>query len=182
MRAMFSLIGCLALILIVFFLGSLILGSYTVASENMKPELRTGDTLLVNKLAYAFNDPARGDIIIYRNPSDDDYQMKRIVGLPGDIKEIKNKKIYINGIELQEPYAKQAQNVISEEFSVPAQSFFVLEDNRISISDFLIEKSVPREDIKGRAWILAWPLDRIGNIANNSPDIQVSSEVDYSVN
>jgi signal peptidase I len=181
-RTLFGFMGVLALIVVVGFLAQLALGSYTVVSENMRPELQIGDRLLVNKLAYSFSEPGRGDIVIYQNVGSNEYQMKRVIGLPGDVIETKNQIVYVNGVELNEPYARQSKNIITEEFSVPPQNYFVLEDNRNSLKYISSDNYVPEQSIEGQVWILAWPLDRVCNVANFANKGDFSSESDPSLN
>jgi signal peptidase I len=181
-RTLFGFIGILVMTVVVGFIAQLALGSYTVVGENMRPELQVGDRLLVNKLAYSFSEPGRGDIVVYQNELDGEYEMKRVIGLPGDIIETKNQMVYVNGVELNEPYARQTKNIIAEEFSVPPQSYFVMEDNRNGLNNISSDNYIPERGIEGKVWILAWPLDRVGNVANYANKGNFPSEVDPSLN
>jgi signal peptidase I len=159
-----DLVGVLVLTLMLFLLLNLVVGSYSVVSESMQPEFRIGDRLLVNLMAYSISDPARGDIILFK--SEDGYpdQIKRVIGLPGDIIEIKNNVLYVNDVQLLEPYVSNTVIETQEPYPVPSQTYFVLEDNRNGSNDSSAGLTVPRDNIKGRAWITAWPPDRWGGV------------------
>jgi signal peptidase I len=159
-----DLVGVLVLVIALFLLMHLVVGNYYVEDESMQPELRSGDRIMINLMAYSISDPARGDVIFFKTPDGSSDQAKRVIGLPGDIIEIKNNAIFVNDVQLIEPYVRKATSYNLEEFPVPPQSYFVMGDNRNSIDDYLL--TVPRENVLGRAWITAWPPDRWGGIDN----------------
>ena len=86
-----ELIGTLVIAIIIFILLRLVVGSYAIISDAMEPGLHVGERLLINKIAFQFDEPARGDIIYYKSPNGDLDQMKRVIGLPGDIIEVKTR-------------------------------------------------------------------------------------------
>src|SRR4030066_2083770 len=80
--------------------------AFKIPSGSMIPTLQIGDHILVNKFIYRFTDVKRGDIIVFKFPKDESRDfIKRVVGLPGDKVEIKDKQMYINDKEAEEPYA-----------------------------------------------------------------------------
>ena len=104
-----------------------------VPSGSMRDTIWEGDRLFGFRLAYKFSEPKRGDIIIFKFPDDETQNyVKRVIGLPNDIVQIKNGRVYINGEELDEPYIKDYILDDGETYTyiVPEGSYFMLGDNR----------------------------------------------------
>jgi len=139
-----------------------VLESFTIDGSCMEPLLWTGQRVFVFKLAYAFNGPQRGDIIVFRFPLDPsrDY-IKRVIGLPGDRVAIRGGVVYINGVRLDEsgwPVTRDRHRYPEyPERVVPAGSYFVLGDNRPESEDSRVWGFVPEGNIRGRAFLLWWP-------------------------
>ena len=170
-----EILGMLTLVIIIFLLLKLVVGSYAVISQSMEPGLQMGQRLLVNKIAYNFDQPDRGDIVYYKTPEGEHDQLKRVIGISGDIVEIKNRCVYINGIRITEPYVKNAPAYTLESYQVPINHFFILGDNRSNSNDSSSGWTVPRENILGKAWLYTWPPDKWGSINNYSLDQQLST-------
>jgi len=143
--------------------------TFYIPSESMVPRLETDDRVLVNKLTYDLRDPARGDVVVFRTPPTAkkevqgmDDLVKRIIGLPGETIEGKDGHIYINGKLLPEPWLDA--NVQSKPFApvhVPANSYFMLGDNRQYSNDSTVWGPANRNLFVGPVFITIWPLDRI---------------------
>jgi signal peptidase I len=132
-----------------------------VSSSSMEPDLTVGQRLIVNKVSYNFNIPKRGDIIVFRpppNPTAIPY-IKRVIGLPGEVVEIKNGAVYINGAPLTEPYIKEAPAYHMAPVKVMEDNYFVMGDNRNDSNDSHVWGTVPRDNIIGKASFSIWPLD-----------------------
>ncbi len=148
---------------IILCLSSLLFGFSTerivVESISMQPALFPGDYAIVNKLAYSsHNTPRRGDVILFEyppNPNSIPY-FKRIIGLPGDQVHIADGKIYINGELIAEPYIIVTTNR-GGDWTVPANQYFVLGDNRNNSSDSRSWGFVPSENIIGRVELIYFP-------------------------
>lgn len=128
----------------------------------MEPDFHNGQYLLVNKISYHFGSPNRGDVIIFRYPLDTEkIYIKRVIGLPGEIVEIKNGQIYINDKRLDEPdeldEIDYERNANYGPVQVPEDSYFVLGDNRPDSSDSRGGWYVPAENIVGKVWLCYWP-------------------------
>ena len=143
------------------------LQAYKIPSGSMLTTLLIGDHILVNKLAYRFNDPKNGDVIVFEYPMDPSKDfIKRVVGIPGDKIKIFRKKVYKDGIELEESYVRLMPGPIfysignpknnMEEFIVPEGYYFVMGDNRNSSFDSRYWGFVNEKMIKGRAFIIYW--------------------------
>jgi signal peptidase I len=129
-----------------------------VESTSMVPTLRANDYVVVNKLAYTFGNPSRGDIIVFKYPPDPTQipYIKRVIGLPGDQVHIAGGKVYINGVMLNEPYLKVTTNQ-GGDWTVPAESLFVMGDNRNGSSDSRAWGFVPLGNVIGKAEVVYWP-------------------------
>jgi signal peptidase I len=117
-------------------------------------------------LSYCFDEPERGEIVLYRSQNGDINQIRRIIGLPGDIIEVHDKSVFINGIRLSEPYVKYFPTYTLPAYQVPTNYFFVLSDNRNTSEDSESDWTVSRENVTGRAWLFTWPPEKWGIIAN----------------
>lgn len=133
-----------------------------IPSASMEPTIMTNDRIFGNRLAYVNKDPARGDIVIFRFPDDEkQLYIKRIIGEPGDVVEIRDGLVYINGSEepLDEPYVKVTPEGDFGPYVVPEGSYFMLGDNRNNSADsrYWINHYVKKEKILGKAWIRYFP-------------------------
>lgn len=117
-----------------------------VASPSMEPALRTGTLLVLDKLTLRMRAPRRGDILSFRSPVGGHDLLKRVVALPGETVEMKEKAVFINGKELDEPYAihsRKGERLEGDSLAplvVPEKSFFVLGDNRDESADSSVWK------------------------------------------
>ncbi len=123
-----------------------------VPSGSMRDTIWEGDRLFGFRLAYKFSEPKRGDIIIFKFPDDETQNyVKRVIGLPNDIVQIKNGRVYINGEELDEPYIKDYILDDGETYTyiVPEDSYFMLGDNRNNSKDsrYWVNTFVKKEKI-----------------------------------
>ncbi len=134
----------------------------------MFPTLKEGEVLIVNKLAYKLGSVERGDILTFHYPLEPslDY-IKRAIGLPGDIIEIKDKQVWVNGIALNEPYIVKPADYTGN-WVVPAESLFVLGDNRVDSADSHVWGFVPFNDLVGKVLAVYWPPNRIRLITHSN--------------
>lgn len=132
---------------------------------SMEPTLHEGQILIIAKVNYLFGDPKRGDIVVLKDEYENKFLIKRTIGLPGEVIDIKNNKVYINGKELNPDYteAPTLDNGF-EKSTVPEGSYFVMGDNRLHSRDSR-DKTVGfvnRKDIVGKAVFRIWPFNKIG--------------------
>ncbi|MCY4528804.1 MAG: signal peptidase I, partial [Chloroflexi bacterium] len=112
---------------------------------------------------YIFHPPVRGEVVVFRSPRDPDRDfVKRVIGLPGETVEIVQGTVYVNGLELVEPYLDRKDNTTMAPVDVDQGTVFVLGDNRGSSNDSRSWGPVPAENLIGRAWMRFWPLDHLG--------------------
>jgi signal peptidase I len=170
-----ELIWMLAITIVIFLGLRLVVGSYAVVSQSMEPGMQVGERLLVNKLAYKFHDPERGDIVYFKSPETNLNQMKRIIGLPGDIIQVSSGVVYLNGHQISEPYVHEIARYNVLEFQIPAANYFVLGDNRNNSNDSSTGWTVPADNILGKAWILTWPPNEWGAVGNYNLSLQLAA-------
>jgi signal peptidase I len=144
--------------------------SFEVFNVSMLPTFREGDLIIVNKLGYAFgSQPRQKDEIVFYAPGNGPKPafdlfftqhpscfIKRVIGVPGDVVEIKDKAVYVNGVKLVEPYINEAPNYYMPERVIPQGQYFVLGDNRNHSNDSHTGWLVPSEDIIGSVWFRYW--------------------------
>ena len=141
----------------------------------MDPTLNAGDVLLVDRMAYRFSTPKRGDIIVYKTGDDKkaSTHIKRIIGLPGETIQIKDGQILIDGETYQEngefPGIENA-GVAETKVALDSGEYFVLGDNRNDSMDSRMAEVGPiaGERIIGRAWLRIYPFDQIGFLKHGS--------------
>lgn len=146
-------------------------GKITVMQEgSMDPTLNAGDVLLINRMAYRFSTPKRGDIIVYKTGDDNkkaSTHIKRIIGLPGETIQIKDGQILIDGETYQEdgefPEIENA-GVAETKVSLDSGEYFVLGDNRNNSEDsrYADMGNVKKRNIIGKVWFIASPWSRFG--------------------
>ncbi|MFC2004105.1 signal peptidase I [Chloroflexota bacterium] len=168
-----TLITLLLAVLIFFGLQTTI-QNFKVDGPSMNPNFQDGQLLLANKVVYKLHEPERGDVIIFRPPDNlrGDY-IKRIIGLPGEVVEIKGGIVYIHkgdgeAFPLDEPYITARAKFPFEGDKIPENEYFVLGDNRNNSSDSRQGWTLPRQNIIGKAWFSIWPTEKWGLAANYS--------------
>jgi signal peptidase I len=162
------------LALVLFFGINAVSARVRVENISMKPTLNPGEFVLVNKIAYKIGKPSIGDIIVFHYPKDptQDY-IKRVIGRPGDTVLVENGKVIVNDTVLSEPYIAASPDYRGQ-WTVPADSLFVLGDNRNQSSDSHSWGFVPLNLVVGKALFIYWPLEEFQvidhpNVANAAP-------------
>jgi len=135
--------------------------AYEVDGSSMEPNFYDGEDVMVNKADYFFSDPQGGEVIVFDPPFASPHPfIKRVIGLPGEIVEVKDGSVFVNGIALNEEYVSAPPNYAMPPTAVPENKYFVLGDNRNNSNDSHTGWLVPRDNIIGRAWFVYWPPSR----------------------
>ncbi len=151
-----EIIETLLLTFFIFWLVNGLIGRYRIDGSSMNPTLYDGQYLIINNVSYMLDTPQRGDVIVFRHPQNDLNLIKRVVGLPGDDVEIRDRQVFVNGVPLNEPYI-EAPPAYNGFWKVPENEFFVLGDNRNNSSDSHSWSFLPKENILGKAEVVYWP-------------------------
>lgn len=153
------------------FIKSFIIINATVPTGSMENTIMPGDDLIGFRLSYAFSEPERGDIIIFKFPDDESQKyVKRIIGLPGEKITIKDAKVYINDSSepLEEEYLKDEwiEKTGPYEYEVPEDCYLVLGDNRNNSKDsrYWVNSFVTKDEIIGKASFIYFPFNRFGSL------------------
>ncbi len=141
-----------------------------VPTGSMQPTIYVGDITISFRGAYLFEEPKKGDIIVFRSYTDEMF-VKRIIGLPGDEITFSEGNVLINGIVMEEEYLSEGTRTTSfgrSSYTVPEGQYFVMGDNRMNSGDsrFWKEPYVAREDIRGKL-LLVLPFSKLINEINN---------------
>jgi signal peptidase I len=142
--------------------GPEIVGRYRFQGSSMEPNFHDGQYFFVDELAYLSSLPRRGDVVLFRSPTpnNDVTYVKRVVGLPGEAIEIRNHAIYINGVQLNEPYTVSQLSYSFGLEPIPANRYFVLGDNRNNSSDSRNYGPIDGNSILGRVTFIYAPLNQ----------------------
>lgn len=154
-------------VLFCFFLIAFVAQAFRVQGTSMEPLLEDGERIVVNKLVYRFHPIDRGDVVVFWYPRDPAVSfIKRVVGLPGDLVEIRSGQLLVNGLPASESYLPDG---FRDGDSYPPTEvrkgyYFVLGDHRRSSNDSRSWGEVPEKYIYGRAVFRFWPFARLGPI------------------
>ncbi|MFH1129155.1 MAG: signal peptidase I [Patescibacteria group bacterium] len=142
---------------------------FFVKGASMEPNYLDGDYLIIDEISYRFETPKRGEVIIFRYPLDPtQFFIKRVIGLPGETVKVENGKVIIeeqsgNSFILDESKYLDGVNTAGNiETTLENNEYFVLGDNRNASSDSRRWGEVDKKLIIGRAWLRAWPFNRLG--------------------
>jgi len=175
-------------VILALFIRTFVVQAFKIPTGSMENNLLIGDHLLVNKFVFGptmwpierallpIGTIRRRDVLVFKYPEEPDRDfIKRVIGLPGETLEVREKKVYINGAPLDEPYAhyltpaadeSQYHEVTSFDVrerygpvTVPPNQYFMMGDNRDNSQDSRYWGFLPRENIKGRALLIYWSYE-----------------------
>jgi signal peptidase I len=148
--------------------------TFFIPSASMEPTLQIGDRILVDKLSYKLHAVHRGDIVVFGRPpgetSSQDIQdlVKRVVGMPGETIWSTGQHVYVQGadthgkvVEVPEPVPGTLLGPPIRRFTIPANDYYVLGDNRSNSDDSRFWGPIPRSLIVGRVVMRIWPLSHV---------------------
>jgi signal peptidase I len=137
-------------------------GRFLVSGTSMLPGLRSGDRLLVDRVAYRRRKPVRGEIVVFQHPTRPSVQaVKRVVGVPGEAVLVRRERLLVAGTLWPEPYiATSGASTGTFEWLLVADEYLLLGDNRAESDDSRLFGPVPGALLHGPAWYRYWPPDR----------------------
>lgn len=142
----------------------------TIIGQSMAPTMIEGDHVVINKIIYKISSPKRNDVVVFSlDENQEIHYIKRIIGLPGEIVQILDGKIYINGEILEDKLETEeikTGGLADEPVVLGTDEYFLLGDNRNNSEDsrFANVGNVKGEDVLGKTWFRISPYDKIGFI------------------
>jgi len=172
-------------VILALFVRTFVVQAFKIPTGSMEPNLLVGDHLLVNKFIFSptatspermvlpIRDIRRGDIVVFKFPEDPERDfIKRVIGLPGDTVELRQRELFINGQKVEEPYAhylfpvsegqESANFDVRERYgpvTVPDRHYFMMGDNRDNSQDSRYWGFLPRSYVKGQADMIYYSYD-----------------------
>lgn len=175
----FSIIALLIVVPIRMFIAQ----PFIVSGASMEETFQSGEYLIVDQVSYYFQEPERGDVIIFRYPRDPSkYFIKRIIGIPGDTVIVDGDRVtiendqYPDGFELTEPYIKSMTPNGSITETLGEREYFVMGDNRDQSSDSRVWGVLQKDRIIGRAFLRLFPPGAVDYLPGASTDAELISE------
>ena len=166
-----------------------LLQPFWIPSESMLPTIEVNDRVMVNKLAYQWGEPQRGDVVVFRDPREEEVDesipeavirsvleavgirtrgredlIKRVIGLPGETVEVRNNQIVVNGTPLDEPYLPEVFMPDEPPITLGPAEVFVMGDNRNASFDSRRFGPIALDDLIGEAFVVIWPISNIGGL------------------
>jgi signal peptidase I len=179
----------LTALVIAVVIKTFLLQPFWIPSESMLPTIEVNDRVMVNKLAYRWGEPQRGDVVVFRDPRQEEVEeslpeavirsvleavgirtrgdedlIKRVVGLPGETIEVRENQVVVNGTPLQETYLPQVFMPDEPPVTVGPDEVFVMGDNRDASFDSRRFGPIPLDDLVGEAFVTIWPISHLGGL------------------
>jgi len=177
----------LTALVIAVVIKTFLLQPFWIPSESMLPTIEVNDRVMVNKLAYRFGEPQRGDVVVFRDPREEQIEesipeavirsvleavgirtrgdedlIKRVVGLPGETIEVRDNHVLVNGAPIEEAYLPEVFMPDEPPITVGPDEVFVMGDNRNASFDSRRFGAIPLDDLVGEAFVTIWPFSHIG--------------------
>jgi signal peptidase I len=160
---------------------------FWIPSESMLPTIEVNDRVMVNKLAYQWGEPQRGDVVVFRDPREGEIEesipeavirsvleaigirtrghddlIKRVIGLPGETIEVVDNRVVVDGVPLEESYLPEVFMPDEPPITLGPDEVFVMGDNRNASYDSRRFGPIPLEDLIGEAFVTIWPISHVG--------------------
>ncbi len=177
----------LTALVIAVLIKTFLIQPFWIPSESMLPTIEVNDRVMVNKLAYNWGNPQRGDIVVFRDPREEEVEetipeavirsvleavgvrtrghddlIKRVVGLPGETVEVNGNRVLIDGAAIDEPYLVDVSMPDEPAITLGPGEVFVMGDNRNASFDSRRFGPIPMDQIVGEAFVTIWPLSHFG--------------------
>ncbi len=177
----------LTALVIAVLIKTFLIQPFWIPSESMLPTIEVNDRVMVNKLAYNWGDPQRGDIVVFRDPREEEVDetipeavirsvleavgvrtrghddlIKRVIGLPGETVEVSGNQVLIDGTAIEEPYLVDVLMPDEPTITLGPGEVFVMGDNRNASFDSRRFGPIPMDEIVGEAFVTIWPLSHFG--------------------
>ena len=147
------------IILVVVLIKTFVVSPIRVNGASMDPTLNDKDIMLLDEISYRFSDIERFDIVVVKE--EDEYLIKRVIGLPGETVEYKNDKLYIDGKYVKEDFKHRETFDFST--TLGKDEYFIMGDNRTNSTDSRVFGPISRDKIMGKTSLTILPISRFGN-------------------
>lgn len=141
---------------------------YVVPTGSMIPTIEIQDRIIANKFVYRFDQPVAGDIVVLDDPTGNvDTLVKRVIAVGGQTVDLQGGQVVVDGVVLDEPYTHGLPSDPMSQvmpYAVPEGSVWLMGDNRTNSADSRVFGAVSLTDIRGKAFMCYWPIDRIGGL------------------
>lgn len=161
---------------IFFFVYIFLIQPHRVKGASMVPNFADGELLLTEKVSYRFNQPTRGDIVVFQAPGRDVDFIKRVVGLPGETVQVSEGNVFINGQKITEAYINVATDGEINR-TLADDEYFVMGDNRGASLDSRAIGPIKKDTIRGKTWLVYWPVIK----SNSSRGLRLISRINYGI-
>ena len=172
-----ELVQTVVLALVIFLLIRNVIANFRIDGISMEPNFHNREFLIVNRFSYCpgFHldinplnvhvnkawciwQPKRGDVVVFEYPRDISRDfIKRVIGLPGDVVEVRSGRVYVNGEPIAEPYGPNPGSYSAGPITIAPDEYYVMGDNRNNSADSHVWGSLPIENIIGKAFLSYWP-------------------------
>ncbi len=180
---LFEIVETLVLTFVIFLvIQNFVAQPYRVQQQSMEHTLEPDQYVLVDKLTSRFDDYKRGDIVVFTPPQgwaqgDGTPFIKRVIGIARDRVEVREGKVFINDVPLEEPYVYEGQETLvtgqDTMWIVPDNELFVMGDHRANSADSRVFGPVEKGQVVGRAWLRYWPFSTFGILPTPThPELQ----------
>lgn len=168
-----ELVETLLFVGLVFVIVQFAVKPYRITGNNMQPQLQPDQLVVVNKAAYLFAGPSRGDVVVYVNPTDLGQQLiGRVIAVPGDTITITATQVSVNGVSLNEKYVANVigsgNPVIVPPTKLATDRYWIMNDSRLAEDDSRSFGTIARQNIIGKAVLVFWPASSFGGVSNFS--------------
>ncbi len=155
-----EILSYIVIIVVILLIKQFIVTPIRVNGASMDDTLKDKDIMILDKISYRFSDIKRFDIVVIK--LEDEYIIKRVIGLPKEKVEYKDNKLYINGKEVKENFShKEIKDYVLEE-EIPDDYYFVVGDNRPVSLDSRVIGLINRKNILGKTSLTIFPFNRFG--------------------
>lgn len=171
--AIFELVKIIVIALaIVIPIRYFLIQPFYVKGASMEPTFHDHEYLIVNEITYRFDDPIRGDVVVFKYPRNpEQYFIKRIIALPNESVKVENGAVYIQKVDSEDWLLLDESAYLDEtvksypnvEMTMAEDEYFVLGDNRSSSLDSRMFGAIGEEYLIGKTWLRAWPLDKMSS-------------------
>jgi signal peptidase I len=157
-------------VIIFFVVQHFVAQPYRIYQVSMENTLKPDEMVLVDKISPVFSDYKRGDVIVFQPPKGFEDQgsdpfIKRVIGVGGDLVEVHDGAVWVNGVKLNEPYVYDGQPTVARtevsSWRVPDGDLFVMGDHRDASEDSRVFGPIAKSSVIGRAWIRYWPMSSL---------------------